>query len=718
MGQLVSQTWRNWHDGVITAVNTDEVPPTASPRGRNSALTRVGPGRALPAIRHGCTTVNETPISGSPVVHGQIEFKAYSTVTGAYTTYHLLVSDGGRLDYKDSSATTAVFDSTAATPFSSGSYRPDAAVASNAAYICNGQASNNKKAYINGGNRRVHNWGIDRPTVGTMSGAAGAAGTPNGTYELRVSFGNSVTGHESSNSDTASATVTVTNDRIDVSNIPVSADAQVDQRFIHVRNTATMTQFYRAATIANNTDTTATLEFDDADLITLAPDTAENDPPPTLHTCEWHNSRMFGAGPDDPTKLVYSKLGKPEAFDPDAYELVNPIDGQSIVATHASHGVLVVFKTNSVWLLIGDDPASWELRVLSNETGCSSKQGIVTVRGRTYWWSEQGMASWDGVSARIELAAQELLQPSVDDEALNFTYLGNVVAAVDISNRRVMFAVPGTGETRNTLIIPYSFILERFEAEYWDPLDIASIATIDDGLGNPTVYIGGYTGQIFKWWDGFNDGVPSGTVTGTVTSATSTTLVDSTAAFVTTGGSLIGRYAYAIDSTSRVVQRRRITANTATELTITPAWTYTPNTTYTYVVGGINFSWDTNAEDFTAPFASKRLRKIFIQVSVDNNDTTIYVDLIRDQAATVSTTRSFTVDSGGAIYGVSIYGVDRYGGGRAQSVQSWLSTMANAGTLRVRVLHANKSMILYKLGLTGELLDDNLGSGDGGTVIS
>jgi hypothetical protein len=717
MSEIVQQTWRDWSDGVITSIASDELPSSASPRARNTKLTKVGPGRAQLSSRLGCSTVNATAISGSPAIHGQLEFKSYDVSSGVYTTYHLLVSSGGRLDYKDSGTTTAQWDASTAAPFSSGAYRPDAAVAANLAFFCNGQSGNNKKAYIEAGTRKVRNWGIDRPTVGTFAGAAGAATGPTGTYELRVTYYNSRTGHESSASDTAASSVTLTDDKLNVSNVPVSADGQVDQRRIYVRNTENMANFYLVHTIEDNSSTSATgITWEDEDLVTMAPTTESNDPPPTLSACEWHASRMFGISPSSPTTLRYSNEGAPEAWNPDNTELINPIDGQSVIALHSAFGVLILLKTNSTWLLIGDSPSSWEIRPLDTHIGCAALQSVVSVRGITYWWSEYGLVSWEG-NGRIRLISQELLAPTTDPTQLAYSQFSLVCACVDTVNRVVMFALPDINETRNTRILPYSYMLDRFEAELWNPLDIASLGVVDDSDGTPEVYIGGYHGQLFKWWDGFNDGVPSGTTSGTVTSATVGTLTDTGAAFVTAGNGLVGRYVYAVDATGLTVQRRRIASNTATQLTLASNWTTTPNTTYTYKIGAIDWQFDTNTVDFDQPFHRKRLQRLFLQTQATTANTTVDIDVFNAFSTSPARTIRVTLGPGGAVYGTAAYGTGQYGAGRTSSIHVSVAKVVQTVGLRLRSLLTGGQITLSKMQLGAELLSDNLGGGEGGTQI-
>jgi len=81
------------------------------------------------------------------------------------------------------------------------------------------------------------------------------------------------------------------------------------------------------------------------------------------------------------------------------------------------------------------------------------------------------------------------------------------------------------------------------------------------------------SGFFFDNWTGYENGIESGTVTGNSTSSTNTTLTDSGATFNTTNDGLQGLWVF-IDNENR--EYRQITSNTATVLTISPAWTTNP----------------------------------------------------------------------------------------------------------------------------------------------
>lgn len=702
MGVVLTPLYSNFQDGVITAPEPDVLPKTASPRGRNSVLVSLGAGNAVPAKRKGVLTMNATPLTSTPAILGQMDYRRQTG--GALTPYHLLYSDGGRLDKLNSDGTTSPADAGTPTPFTAGTKYPDFSVAANLCFICNG--TENKK--FDG--TTVTPWGIVEPSAAPTT-AIGAAGVPNGTYEARYTYYNTNTFHESSVSPTGTARVLV-NQKLNISWV-VPTDTQVTHVRLYVRNTATQANFYLAGTIAIGTGNPYALDWGaDTNLIIVGPNTVENDPPPVLTVAEWHQSRMFGVGPNAPSLLFYSKIGLPEAFSTFNFEPVNTDDGQMVTALHSVNQLLVIFKRGSMWVLIGDDPASWSLRLLDHNIGCTSPRSVVTVEGKTYWWSAQGPAVWDGTEGGVKLIGIPLIAPTISGDALNNAAIDQVVAALDPNLQQLYYAVPEAGSTRNSLILPWNYRLNRWASDGWGVMDAASLATVYDSTTHPYVYLGGHKGQVFKF-DNFTqrDGVLSGTASGTATSATASTLVDAAAAFLTTGGGLVERYVVAVNVDGITQQRRRITANTATALTISPDWTTTPNSTYTYIVGAIDFQWDLVEEDFALPFSKKRLEFFYLLAKSTDTGVQVKVDLFRNRQT--EPVKTLTVTLGGmgiAVYDTAIYDVDVYGGSsQTTSARKRVGKTCQTIRARLRNIQDNKTVTLLKMGWRAESQTDKLG---------
>jgi hypothetical protein len=697
MGEVLSNIQSDWSDGVNTSLEADRLTAGASPRGHNTLLYGLGQGQIAIKRRPGCAIANSSPITGSPVVLGQYAY--VKLASGVATQQHLAVTDGGRLDILSTAGTVAAADAAAPTPFTAGTNYPSFATAENLCFFANGVDL--KK--FNG--TTVQTFGITRPTIGTMAVAAGASGTAkNGPYEFRVTYGNSVTGHESSASATNTTPVTLTNVKGNATNIPVSSDAQVDTRYIYARNTATMTVFYRVATIANNTATTATLDWADLDIIIQAPDTSENDPPVAgIRYLAWYQDRLFAASD---SLLYYSQLTKPESFDPDNYEPVNANDGQAITGIVAAFECVLIFKTNSIWGLFGQ-PGSWEMRQVVPDVGCSSARTICIAEGAVYWLSTRGLMRMTTLGV-AEAIGQIYLGSTFHPDILNVGNFSLACAVTDIRNSQVLLSVPEYGKSRNTRIIPFNYRIGKFDSDKWDPMDVSSMASVLDPLTAwPATYIANYKGQLFQWGIGQLDGVTveTSTIQGTITSSASTSrFSDSSATFVTAGAGLIERVVTFTGPTGTKV-RRVITANTATELTVSDPTSHV-TTSWTYVIAVPDFQLDTPWLLTQPRFWKKRFKHAFALVEANYS---IYIDVLTDFSDEVEKTLTFTASSGAASWGSMIWGVSSWG-----TVAPHSPTRLRIGhtgmsiRLRLRFQVPSQDIVVFALGATGENKSERL----------
>jgi hypothetical protein len=315
---------------------------------------------------------------------------------------------------------------------------------------------------------------------------------------------------------------------------------------------------------------------------------------------------------------------------------------------------------------------------------------------------------WTGEGTPVAIGLP-FIQPTIGPEALDYAQLGRSACAVaDIANQMIVWAVPELQQTRNTLVLPYSYRMQRWASDAWTPFDVASLAVVADATtGQPWVYLGGYSGQLFKWWSGTNDGVASGTASGTVTSATATTLVDTSATFDTTGGGLVERIVYAIGADG-TVQRRRITANTATTLTVTPAWAATPNSTATYVVGVPHFELDTLWFAGGNVFIKKRWEFAYLQAR-SAGSVPITIALYNNYAESPFKTATLTLPSAGGVFDTAVFDVDKFG-----TITNTTATRVRCGktgrVLKVRLscLVPNSPLIVMALGVRMEVLTDKI----------
>lgn len=705
MGQVSMETLTQWPAGVNTSLRPDEIPKEASPRAWNNMMLDFGqPGMgAVPSKRLGCRTMNVTPITGSPAVIGQFEYNI--TAGNGNTRYHVLVGDNGSLSFLNSANVAVVADATNTSPFTVSTV-PSIVEAANMCFFANG--ADLKK--LNG--TSVQNFGITAPVAPTIADA-GVSGLHNGTYEARATYYNSVTGVESSASPTSSS-VSVTNHKINWT-WSTTADSQVDTVRLYLRNTGSMAVFYQAASIPVGTAQPYATSVADSSLVITAPTTSANNPPlATIHSLAWHQSRLFAADNDT---LYFSQPGVPEQFDPNNFERVNPQDGQKIVALASSYEMLLVLKRNSLHILSGGDPASWTIAQLDPTTGCVSQSSVVKVEGTIYWWSDIGPMVWYGWGLPQPIGLPSIAA-TISRDNINVDNLGLITAAVDYENQIIMWAVPGVSAARNTFILPYSYRLQQWVSDKWDPMDVASLGVVKDTNDQPWVYLGGYAGQVFRWWDATSDGMRdinnAGTTltkTGTVTTGTSVTSLSTvtpngTVVFDTDGGGLIERYITIQDTNGISLGRQRITSNSSTAVTLANAINgLAGNTTYTWSIGGPDWQFDTHWAYGETPFHKKRYTYMFFQVATSDS-TTVHVDFLRniDLTNIAYHTASPPLLASSGLWDVATWDNALFGATVPQNFRLRIGLTGRAWLLRFRSRMPDHTCVLYKVAVEAELL--------------
>lgn len=692
MGVFTENFDQGFAAGIVTATDAPLLDPPASPKGWNTALGFTGQGKPFLQKRLGCALINTTQIpnqsgvsgASSPALINQYDYYRLANAT----RYHLIYTDDGAL-FKNVGGTCTELADTLGTGY------PDFETASDLCFLTSGTVQ--KK--FDGTN--VQKFGIDRPTVGTMSAAAGAAGSHSGTYELRCTFVNTATGHESSASDTASSTVTVTSKKLSWSNIPTTSDTQVDKVYLYVRNTSTMNQFFKVGEVNEGT-TTATTDVADSALSELAPDTSENDPPPSdIKFLCYHQGRMFAASE---TVLYWSKIGKPEAFDPDSFDLVNSADGQAFTGLHSDREILLVFKEDRVYGLFGTDPDSWEFRLLDAETGCVSHRSIQSAGGYVWWWARQGLTRWNGT---IDSIGRRTMG-DVDGE-VTASALARISAAYSEAQGRLVVAVPDYPEnSRAERLVVFNVDLGVMESDKWDPMSAASLATIIDANGNQQIVLGGYKGQLFTLWSGSRDGVTQtfeGTFVATAsTMGTITTATDWTAV----SGDVYERMVTVIDDTTGALitddVRPYITARTSGGvLTLSDSLAgLIAGRTYRYFIGGPCFQWHSPWLAGTDPWIKKRYRYAFTLTDGPLSDDGSALEIAFDFDEGFSNPRTLNFIDTGTGWGIGLWGTMFWGTSPLQQVRHAVGRVGFVARMRLKSVQPAQTLNVYKLGLQAE----------------
>lgn len=115
--------------------------------------------------------------------------------------------------------------------------------------------------------------------------------------------------------------------------------------------------------------------------------------------CTFFKDRLFVLNSTNfASRLSFSDPGSPLVFDAASFFDFNPGDGDRLVACIPVQDALLVFKTQSTWLLnVEGDPAFWTQHKINNEIGCIAKNTVVEVDGWIWFLSPDGIYRTNGI---------------------------------------------------------------------------------------------------------------------------------------------------------------------------------------------------------------------------------------------------------------------------------------------------------------------------------
>lgn len=247
--------------------------------------------------------------------------------------------------------------------------------------------------------------GIGQP-VSAPTLAAGSGTGLTGTYQAKVAYATKNAAGVIVNMSPlsqASAPVSVTNQNIVYSAIPISPDAAVNCRVLF-RTAASGTVYFKFLEIDDNVSTTVTDATSDAALSLLPASTAIGNPPGTVPgtamrlLIEW-KGRLWGVsdtlGERDDAR--FTEIGVFYEWDPFNSIPANPKgeDEFGIIAFVRRRDDLGVLKRARVMKIIGDNPDNFEMLILAENVGCIAPESVVVIRNKAYWLGHDGVYRWD-----------------------------------------------------------------------------------------------------------------------------------------------------------------------------------------------------------------------------------------------------------------------------------------------------------------------------------
>jgi len=226
--------------------------------------------------------------------------------------------------------------------------------------------------------------------------------------------------------------------------------------------------------------------------------TTQGGSPPIAKYVFVHKNRMFLAGnTTNPSRLYFSNLGDGEIWDVLDFIDVGKGDGDVITALFTLLDTLIIFKTNSIWMLSGSTSADFILRMITNEAGCASQKSISSVRNNTIaHLATDGIRVFDGlktatVSDRI----------TGTFEGLNLTKL-SVAESVEFDHHYYLAVPEGAAVTNDCVLV---FDLVRAAWTVYRGMNVGFWVVWRRYNRDFLVFGDSDVGQVYEYPSGFSD---------------------------------------------------------------------------------------------------------------------------------------------------------------------------------------------------------------------
>jgi hypothetical protein len=359
-------------------------------------------------------------------------------------------------------------------------------------YLANGSNFNHK--YYGG---LLHNQGILPPSTPLTSAASGTFLT--GVYSYKVTFINQMLGHES-NPSPKSADITLANQGVSITNLPVSSDPQVTARNIY-RTTAGGGVWLFLKTIQDNTTTSTTDSASDATL-SIAVDNTGNGVPPLWSMIAMLNGFAFMV-PKNSSRVWFSKVNFPNAVDSNDFRDLAVNDGTVITGLRLFRKQIIAFKSTSIWNGFGTDRYTFGFDPQVSKIGAVNNACIVEVPGKDVLAFIDGAKRFYFYDGATVTPAAEGITPILRN--ISTSDLASVVGTIHKATNQCRWVVKLSGSSQSDLMIWYDYVQNKWGTRTLTNTKTSFISSLLDSSRQEQCYIGGYTGTIWQMDTGTTD---------------------------------------------------------------------------------------------------------------------------------------------------------------------------------------------------------------------
>lgn len=340
--------------------------------------------------------------------------------------------------------------------------------------------------------------------------AAGSGTGLTGAYKVWVSFRvrDTSTGKLLSESplSPASASVTLTNQNLAVTGIPISSDSEVNARAVY-RSAAGGTEPFEWAEIDGNVATSFTGDESDATLALLPEDPAIGIPPGTVEgfrlelITAWKN-RLW-AKSNDPSKVDYVLFSEEEKhyhWKTSSFLPIKPVgqDEAGITAFIARRDELGVGKRDMLAKISGVSESDFEVVVVHVGAGPVSQESCVVVNDVGYFLGETGVYAWSAEGVK-RISEERVHAWFNTDTYFNRAQFENAIACYDPRFHAYVLGLAAAGSSNIDRWVMYTIN----DGRWWGPhktgeFTPTAMQTLEDASDIAMPVFGASDGKLYK----------------------------------------------------------------------------------------------------------------------------------------------------------------------------------------------------------------------------
>ncbi len=312
----------------------------------------------------------------------------------------------------------------------------------------------------------------------------------------------------------ASASVTLANQNLSVTGVPVSTDAEVTSRVIY-RSTAGGSTPFEWLELDGNVATAIIGDDSDAALATLPEDPAVGVPPGTIDgfrlelVTAWRN-RLW-AKSTDPSKAdyaLYSDEEKVYLWNTDNFLKIKPVgqDERGVTAFMARRDELGIGKRDMLAKVVGVDETDFEIVTVVIGVGPVSQEACVVIEDIAYFLGEDGVYTWDATGVK-PISKERVHSWFTTDTYFNRAQFENATARYNPTLHAYELCLAAVGSSTLDRWVTYTIR----DGKWWGPhktgaFTIAYAANLEDANDQALPVFTGTDGIIYKPQAAFTDG--------------------------------------------------------------------------------------------------------------------------------------------------------------------------------------------------------------------